>query len=203
MNLRANSYRDLLQLDETTQKRWLAQMVRANRILARRAQRSAQTSWLLQMVCANRALARQARQYIIEKDAIDYPNYLQVLKLIRHAEIFSARTNVTNLRTAFLKACAAAGIEKTSGSRKNIAPGQRRGGSSLSPAAKDAAAKERQGSPSLFYEDNSPASRWDHPQRLVTLQPPQKKLPASATDSAPCTSGYRHGMPTPFPRPRI
>ena len=106
----ANPTGDRQQLDLSTQQRWLVKMANADRILVRRARRSAQASWLLQMVCANRALARQARRYIIEKEPAAYSKYLQFLKLIRHAKIFSPKTNVTNLRTAFLKACASADI---------------------------------------------------------------------------------------------
>ena len=110
IRLRTYSGGDLQPLDLSTQKRDLLKIAQPDRTLVRRAQRSARTNWLLQMVCTNRPLARQARRYIIEKDPGEYPKYLQVLKLIRRAEVFSARTNVTNLRTAFLKACAVVDI---------------------------------------------------------------------------------------------
>ena len=64
----------------------------------------------MRMIHTNRTLARRAKRYLVEANDVDHDAYVDVLKLIRKAKIYSKKTNATGLRMAFLSACDAADV---------------------------------------------------------------------------------------------
>ena len=81
---------------------------------------TSQKKRLMRMIQTNRPLARRAKRYLVEANNADHDAYVDVLKLIRKAKIYSKKTNATGLQMAFLSACDAA--EKTVRPRPNIRP---------------------------------------------------------------------------------
>lgn len=73
---------------------------------ARKAKAALTQAALLRIIDSDHDLARQTHRYLIERHMKDYPAYVQVLKIIRREKLYSSGTNVTNLRSAFLKAYA-------------------------------------------------------------------------------------------------
>ena len=69
---------------------------------------NSQKQWLIQMIHANRTLARRAKRYLVEANGADHDAYVDLLKLIRKAKIYSKNTGAAGLSMAFLSACDAA-----------------------------------------------------------------------------------------------